>query len=290
LQTGFTFVDCVVSNCGSVEGAEEGPQTWTLEGVTTNRIDPILGPRSWTGSFDWQACSPSSCYLNINILTDGFDPFDTISTDAILNAGCIDPATDSGITVGIDAGGFTIFCMDFVTPLTRSGGTISLDTTPAAGEVAQIGYATFGYAEAILGGTVSAPPVGGPYYYAGAVTTITGPVDVDIDIQSGYAGNALHPHHDGSLGPSGVASFPDDVVSVSVLGSLIAAGDAVDFNTDDIDATTLAFGPGAGGTDPGTPAHSGFSCPIRVSVAAIHLHSSRAKRPGASPSRGRIRS
>jgi hypothetical protein len=80
------------------------------------------------------------------------------------------------------------------------------------------------------------------------------PVSVDIDVQSGQPGNALHPHHDGSLGPQGIASFPDDVISVSVLGSLVSAGDPVDFNTDDIDPTTLAFGPGAGGTDPGTPA------------------------------------
>lgn len=235
LKNGFTFIDCIVSDCGSVEGAEEGPMTWTLQGVTTE------GGVPWTGSFDWVACSPSSCYLNINIVSGlpGFsNPVDTVSID-ILSAGCTDPATDSGVTLGPDAAGFQIFCMDFVSELTPSGGTIDLVTGGT-------GWATVGVSEVITGGAVSSPPVGGPYYFAGAVTTVDSPVQVDIDIQSGQSGNRIHTNHN----DVNVSPYLDDVVAVGVLGSMTSVGDPVDFDTDTINPATLAFGPSGGGIDP----------------------------------------
>jgi hypothetical protein len=75
------------------------------------------------------------------------------------------------------------------------------------------------------------------------------PVPAVINIEP----TILHPHHDGRLGPSGIASLPDDVIPVVVFGASTAAGDPADLNTDDIDAATLSFGPGAGAISPSHP-------------------------------------
>jgi probable HAF family extracellular repeat protein len=72
-------------------------------------------------------------------------------------------------------------------------------------------------------------------------------VEVPIQIESANAGGNIHPHHDG--GPEAIAGLNDDI-AVVVLGSSISGGDPIDFNTDDIDADTLRFGPGLGATDP----------------------------------------
>ena len=76
---------------------------------------------------------------------------------------------------------------------------------------------------------------------------------LDVLPPFGSAGN-VHPHHDGRLGPLGLGFFPDDLVKVVVLGADTADGDPVDINTNNIDATTLRFGPGdapvASGTTP----------------------------------------
>lgn len=226
LRTGDDAVDCFVSECGSVEYGETGPLTWTLENVTTT------GGVPWMGSFDWQSCSPSSCYLNINIVSGvaGFpNPIDTISTDSVLGAGCTDPATNSGVTLGPDAAGFTIFCMDFVSPLTVHGGTIDLVTGGT-------GWAVQGFSEMITGGAVSSPPIGGPYYFAGAVSTSSPAVPVEIDVTS----SVVHPHHDGS--PSAINGL-NDVISVAVFSSSTAVGGSIDFDATTIDTTSVRFGP-----------------------------------------------
>lgn len=243
LRTGFAAVDCLLSECGSIEKTPVGaPVTWTLENVTTS------DNATWTGTFGYNSVSNTYSAINIISSVGGFpNPVNEVSVDA-LGFGCTDPATATGVTLGpAGAGGFTIFCMDFVAALTEVGGEVDL-VTGGVGWGNPVDFFN------ITGGKVTADlPATGAYYMTGSVSTTPPSVTVDIDIQSGYAGNALHPHHDGSLGPSGIASLPDDVVSVSVLGSLISAGDPIDFDTDDIDAATLAFGPGAGATDPGTP-------------------------------------
>jgi hypothetical protein len=75
------------------------------------------------------------------------------------------------------------------------------------------------------------------------------PTAANIDIEP----TIIHPHHDGRLGPSGIASLPDDPIPVVVFGASTAAGDPADLNTDNIDPATLAFGPGAGGVSPSHP-------------------------------------
>jgi hypothetical protein len=81
-------------------------------------------------------------------------------------------------------------------------------------------------------------------------TVATGPIPVTIDIKPSKAGNVIHPQHDGSLAPRGIAAYPDDVIPVAVLGAMTSVGDPVDFDTDSIDSATLAFGPGAGAINP----------------------------------------
>ena len=82
------------------------------------------------------------------------------------------------------------------------------------------------------------------------ITTIGTPIDVAIDIQPGQAGNVIHTNHNGD-------NTINDVIEVGVLGAMMAVGDPVDFNTDDIDAATLGFGPSGGAIDPAsTPAYN----------------------------------
>jgi hypothetical protein len=56
--------------------------------------------------------------------------------------------------------------------------------------------------------------------------------------------SVLHPRHGGS------GSNQDDVIPVIVYGSSTLVGDLADLNTDDIDVSTLRFGPGMGSISP----------------------------------------
>ena len=75
---------------------------------------------------------------------------------------------------------------------------------------------------------------------------------LDIDILPGFLpdqlNNVIHPHHDGRMLTLG--SLPDDIVPVTVFGASIANGDALDFDTSQIDPTTVRFGPAGGVVDP----------------------------------------
>ena len=83
-------------------------------------------------------------------------------------------------------------------------------------------------------------------------TLVPDPVAIpaSIEIQPEVPFTALHPHHDGNLGPLGIGSFPDDPINVVVITQSTAVGDPVDLDATDIDPTTLAFGPGGGAINP----------------------------------------
>ena len=74
-------------------------------------------------------------------------------------------------------------------------------------------------------------------------------VNVSIDIKPGQTSNLIHTNHDGSA--SAVAGL-NDVIDVGVLGSLVLAGDPIDFAAADIDPATVRFGPAAGAFNPST--------------------------------------
>ena len=76
------------------------------------------------------------------------------------------------------------------------------------------------------------------------------PVPAAIEVQPEAPFTALHPQHDGNLGPQGIAAFPDDPIGVVVFTQSTAAGDPVDLDATDIDPNTLAFGPGGGAINP----------------------------------------
>jgi hypothetical protein len=206
------------------------PVTWYLQGVVANGpMDPLDvygdGTTNYdvTGSFDYDAAS--NTFSAVNIVT----PYHTY-TDADIAIYFLQNSQHLVL--------FGELILSFDSPLTNAGGTVDLLTG--------FGGTSCGFNEC---GSLEITEEDGVYYMAGAVTSNIAPVDVDIDIQPGQAGNVVHPHHN----DVNVVPYLDDVIGVGVLGSMIVAGDPVDFDTDDIDPATLAFGPGAGGTDPGTP-------------------------------------
>lgn len=192
------------------------PITWTLNDVTT------ADGASWTGTFAYDALI--NTYYSINIVTTlggAQNPFDTLSGDYFLGVGCPDPATASGVTVGANAEGVTIFCMNFASPLTNAGGTVNL----VAGD---LGWATLGVSSDITGGYVTAQL----------------PIQAQIEVTSFSDTDVVHPHHNGRQGSSG--TFPDDLIEVTVLSSSTSVGDPVDLDATDIDKASLQFGPGSG--------------------------------------------
>ena len=84
----------------------------------------------------------------------------------------------------------------------------------------------------------------------GDIAAAPPPIAADIEVQPEAPFTALHPQHDGSLGPQQIAAFPDDPIGVVVFTQSTAAGDPVDLDATDIDPTTLAFGPGGGAINP----------------------------------------
>ena len=65
-------------------------------------------------------------------------------------------------------------------------------------------------------------------------------VTAEINLLRAQPGNVvLHPHHDG--GPNAVNGL-NDPIRVAIFGALVTAGDPVDFDTDDIIASSLRLG------------------------------------------------
>ncbi len=114
--------------------------------------------------------------------------------------------------------------LNFAAPLSSVGGEVDLTSV-----------------ESLYGPS----PFGGSYLRSGVSGKVSAPllIPVVIDIQPGQAGNFIHTNHDGT----GVLN---DVIEVGVLGSLISAGDPVDFVVADIDPAMVKFGPAAGAIDP----------------------------------------
>jgi hypothetical protein len=78
----------------------------------------------------------------------------------------------------------------------------------------------------------------------------SGPViQAEIDLDTSSPNRPVHPHHDG--GPEAVAGL-NDVIEVVVMGASTSVGDSADLNTDDIDPSTLRFGPASAAVDSGS--------------------------------------
>ena len=80
------------------------------------------------------------------------------------------------------------------------------------------------------------------------------PTPAGVDIEP----VVLHPHHDGQLGPRGIAAFPDDVIPVVIFGARMFAGDISNFDPVDIDVPTLRFGPNSAEVSPIYPPEFGI--------------------------------
>jgi hypothetical protein len=72
---------------------------------------------------------------------------------------------------------------------------------------------------------------------------------VDIDIIPGSATNTVDTNHHGGAGSGGL----NDVIPVVIFGSSVANGDPEDFVANQIDPSTVGFGPAGGGYDPASP-------------------------------------
>jgi len=66
---------------------------------------------------------------------------------------------------------------------------------------------------------------------------------VSIDIKPAQAGNRIHTNHDGT-------GALNDVIQVGVLGSMMSAGDPIDFDATDVAPASVRFGPSPGAIDP----------------------------------------
>jgi hypothetical protein len=197
-----------------VGSAQAEPLTWTLNSVTTS------DGASWTGTFHYDAVTNTYSAINIVSTVGGFpNPIDTVSID-ILGVGCADPATVNGVTLGFNADGVTIFCIDFAASLSNIGGTVNLVT-------GGVGWATSGVYETITGGSVTGAP-------------FPPPIAADVHVIN----DPLHVHHQGQGG------LPDDTVSVAVVGTSTLLGDPEDLDVTLIDPASLRFGPSEAVIDP----------------------------------------
>ena len=184
-----------------IGSAQAEPLTWTLNSVTTS------DGASWTGTFDYDDVSNTYDAINIVSTVGGFpNPVDTVSTDAFLTVGCTDPATADGVTLGFNAEGVTIFCMDFASSLSNLGGTVNLVT-------GGIGWGTLGVGETITGGSVTGAP-------------FPGEIAPDIDVEPNDPDNYVETEGNFS-----------DKVNVAIIGDN-------NFDATQVDATTLKFGAG----------------------------------------------
>jgi hypothetical protein len=199
-----------------VGSAQAEPLTWTLNSVTTS------DGASWTGTFDYDDVSNTYSAINIVSSVSGFpNPVDTVSTDAFLTVGCTDPATADGVTLGFNAEGVTIFCMDFASSLSNIGGTVNLVT-------GGIGWGTLLVGETITGGSVTGVAFPGP---------ILTSVEIEVDGWVNHA-NTYHPQHNKELHAShdGTGNAQNDPVAVVIYGT-------VDFDASNVNGATLRFGP-----------------------------------------------
>ena len=184
-----------------IGSAQAEPLTWTLNSVTTS------DGASWTGTFDYDDVSNTYDAINIVSTVGGFpNPVDAVSTDAFLTVGCTDPATADGVTLGFNAEGVTIFCMDFASSLSNLGGTVNLVT-------GGIGWGTLGVGETITGGSVTGAP-------------FPAEISPDIDVEPNDPDNYVETEGNFS-----------DKVNVAIIGDN-------NFDATQVDATTLKFGAG----------------------------------------------
>lgn len=81
------------------------------------------------------------------------------------------------------------------------------------------------------------------FYSSAPAGSISAEIDIDTSLRP------VHPDHDGS--PDAVGGL-NDIIRVVVIGADTAVGDPADLDVNDIDATTLSFGPGNAPVQPGS--------------------------------------